>query len=60
MSEDAKRIETEQQQQPGELTGQELKQVSGADTVKWQNPDEGPEETVTFEYGKLGVIYTNP
>ncbi len=59
MSEDAKRIETEQQQRPGELTGQELNQVSGGDTVKSQNPDEGPEETVTFVYGKLGVVYTN-
>jgi hypothetical protein len=52
MSEDAKKIETEQQEQPGELTVKDLEQVAGGvvSKIDWSGPgDEGP-----VEYRKIG------
>ena len=48
----------ENQNKTAELSDKDLEQVAGGIILHGSSaPDEGPEESITFVYGKMGVKY---
>ena len=48
----------ENQNETAELSDKDLEQVAGGIIIHGSPaPDEGPEESITFVFGKLGVKY---